>query len=131
MKILLADQNRDFLSGYRKLLSAEGYEIQTAFDGTQVLEKTAEKHFDLVLIAERMPRIHTSRLVEYLNEENIPVIILSEAGERETMDYFLQKKLRIAGILCFPFEPEDIRKKIELFQQTEKTDNGTKEGEEG
>ena len=106
MKILLADRNRDFLSGYEKLLTADRHEVVTAFDGTQVLTKAAVTRFDLVLMNERQPRVDSREIVRYLNEEKIPVVILSEEGET-VMDKFAG--MVTEGVLCFPFEPQEMR----------------------
>ena len=130
MRILIADKNRDFLSGYRKLLAADGYETETAFDGTQVLEKAAKGRFDLVLLSEKLPRIDSARLTQYFNEEDIPAVILSERREDETREAFAGKQLKIAGVLCFPFEPQDMRRVIEHFSRRG-PGNEIKEGEEG
>ena len=51
MNILLADSHRDLLQSYERLLTMKGHQVTTAFDGTQVVQLTAERRFDLVILS--------------------------------------------------------------------------------
>ena len=106
MKILLADPDRDFLLSYEKILEIDGHEVETAFDGTQVLTKAAGSRFDLVLLDSDIPRIDSVRIVRHLNEEGVPVAILSGDGKKVQERF---KETRVRSWLYFPFGPAEIR----------------------
>jgi len=106
MKILLADPDRDFLKSYEKILELDGHEVETAFDGTQVLSKTAGSRYDLVILDSELPRIDSRRIVRHLNEEGVRAAVLSLEGKK-TEERFREEK--VAAFLCFPFGPAEIR----------------------
>ncbi len=106
MKILLADPDRDFLTSYGKILEIDGHEVETAFDGTQVITKTAGSRFDLVLLNSDLPRIDSVRIVRHLNEEGVPAAVLSGDGKKIEERF---KEEKGAAYLYFPFGPAEMR----------------------
>ena len=106
MKILLADPDRDFLTSYGKILEIDGHEVETAFDGTQVITKTAGSRFDLVLLNSDLPRIDSVRIVCHLNEEGVPAAVLSGDGKKIEERF---KEEKVAAYLYFPFGPAEMR----------------------
>lgn len=104
MKILIADPDRDFLVSFQRLLELSEIEVTTAFDGTQVINKTAQQFFDLVVLSYNIPRISYRELLKMLNENNIPVILLLR--NRINADILLDDVLANAHIR-FPFFPDE------------------------
>ena len=105
MKLLLADPNRDLLSGYKKLLELRGHSVRTAFDGTQVLTLLGETKFDLAILNERLPRVGHDQMVRNLREEGIPVLVLLDSPlNTKTL---LRTELANA-YLPFPFSPGEL-----------------------
>ena len=75
--ILLVEDNKDLLWLYEQELRFEGYEIVTAYDGIDALEKVHEQPPDIVVMDINMPRmdgIEVMGLILSMNKE-IPVII--------------------------------------------------------
>ncbi len=97
--ILFADPDRDLLSSCGELLRQDGYDVTAVFDGTQVIEKLAEKSFDLAMMNGTLPRISTDRLMPLLQEKHIPVLILGSA----------EKAPGAAAELSFPFIPSELK----------------------
>ena len=100
MKILLADRDRDFLSGYRLLLQSEGHTVVTCFDGTQVLSCAVQGDFDLAAVSTRLPRTDSRKLIDFLNESRIPLLLFS-ADSPDAAGAVPDSE----NILYFPFEP--------------------------
>ena len=48
--ILIVDDNKEIVDSLGKLLSLEGYNIVTAYDGMEALEKLESNHIDLILL---------------------------------------------------------------------------------
>ena len=106
MNILLADSDRDLLQCYRKLLTMDGHTVTTAFDGAQVVSLLGPEKFDMAILEEDLPRIKLDQLLQALNRDHIPVIVL--AGEIVTVKTLLGSALPNA-YLSFPFLPADLK----------------------
>ena len=124
MKILFAVPDRDLLKAYEILLNAEGHQVSTAFDGTQVFSLLGTGSFDLVILDEDLPRMDHQQLVNRINERNIPLIILT-TGLRQNANG------QTAHFLPFPFTPEEICAAAEgMFREAEGTLNTLQESPE-
>ena len=81
-KILVVDDNREIVDSLGKLLAIEGYEILTACDGMEALDKMESAKVDLILLDVMMPRLNgLSALMKIREKHNIPAIILSAKTE--------------------------------------------------
>ena len=105
MKVLLADPNRDFLSGYGCLLEKAGHSVSTAFDGTQVLSLLGSVTFDLAVLNEHLPRIAHESMIHSLHGEHIPVIVLLD---RPVHIRHLCRREPADAYLSFPFTPTEL-----------------------
>ena len=56
--ILVVDDNKEIVDSLGKLLELEGYQIVTAYDGMEALEKLEKNHIDLILLDVMMPRLN-------------------------------------------------------------------------
>ena len=112
MKILLAASDRDLLQGYEKLLTMDGHQVTTAFDGAQVVELMAGGPYDIAVLEEKLPRIGGEQLLELLRREALPAILLLD--ERVSVKHLLRASPPEA-YLSFPFLPADL---TELLDST-------------
>ena len=100
MKILLADPDRDFVWSYREILEQCGNQVTTAFDGAQVINKAFTDKYDEVIMSSEMPRVNRRDIVQMLNSEKCPVILMMTG--RVNSDILLDNVLANAHI-SFPF----------------------------
>lgn len=105
MKIILGVSDRDLLSSCEKLLTLEGFEVQTAFDGTRVATLAPAEPFDAAVLEDALPRIGSPALTGQLHHLGIPVIVL--LNQRVTVSHLLRSPLPDA-YLSHPFLPEDL-----------------------
>lgn len=115
MNILLGHPNRDLLSCCRTLLTQAGHQVVTVFDGTQAAARFAAGGWDLAILGSRMPRIDTRRLVQYLNEQNVPVIVLLDGAVSTGM---LLDSVLANGYLEMPFAPRALTETVEQVART-------------
>lgn len=89
-KILLADDEIKIRSTIKDYLSAKGFDVITAKDGADALEKFGEEEFDLIILDVMMPNFDgfdTCRAVR--RRSNIPVLFLTAKGqERDFLQGF-------------------------------------------
>jgi CheY-like chemotaxis protein len=68
LAILVVDDNQDSALMIAKLLSAFGYEVDTAFDGPAALRLVAEKRYGIAIIDYQMPIMNGVELFRRIRE---------------------------------------------------------------
>jgi two-component system chemotaxis sensor kinase CheA len=98
--ILVVDDSHTTRHIEKIILEAENYNVTTAVDGIDALEKMKQHEFDLVVTDVKMPRmdgfvlIHNMRHMEEL--KHIPVIVISSVFESDTEEK--NQEARRAGL---------------------------------
>ncbi|HEY5808961.1 MAG TPA: ATP-binding protein [Povalibacter sp.] len=85
-RVLLVDDNADMREYVSRLLTAQGYAVETAADGEMALTKARSSHFDLIITDVMMPRLDGFGFLRAIRSDahlaGLPVILLSaRAGE--------------------------------------------------
>ena len=93
-KILLVEDDSFMMKILAEKLSRGGFEIQTADDGEECLKKLETYKPDIILLDIIMPRIDGYEVLHRLKESSvwrdIPVIALSNLGQKEEIDHALE-----------------------------------------
>ena len=85
MKILIADDDPQMLRALRITLSARGYDVTTAENGTAALDAAIASHPDIVVIDLGMPGLTGIEVIEALRGwTQVPVLVVS--GRSESWD---------------------------------------------
>ncbi len=114
-KILLADDDPDVVEVVSILLEDEGYEIVTAKDGAEALEKIKLESPDLVILDLLMPRVDGFAVFNMLRDPSyerwskVPVIILTSVREEvSNRRYELEtgRRMDYAAYLEKPADPD-------------------------
>lgn len=110
--ILVVDDEQDIILALEILLAEEGYEIITANNGRQALERLAERRPDLVLIDVMMPILSGPETIAKMRADSeyaeIPVVLMSAIKPQVDL-----QKLKIAAFIRKPFEIDTILKTID------------------
>jgi len=82
-RVLVVDDEASARSGLEKLLSAEGYLVDTAADGPSALAVVAERPPDIVITDLKMPNMDGIELTKKLHDGNhdLPVIVATAFGD--------------------------------------------------
>jgi two-component system response regulator VicR len=76
--ILIVDDDHSLVQLVGGILRKEGFDILTAFDGLEGLQKAREEQPDLVILDLVMPKLNGFQALEQLRmSSNVPVIILT------------------------------------------------------
>ncbi|WP_287154522.1 response regulator [Candidatus Solincola tengchongensis] len=114
-KILLADDDPDVVEVVSMLLEDEGYEIVTAKDGAEALEKIKLENPDLIILDLLMPHVDGFAVFDMLRDpryerwSKIPVVILTSVREEvSNRRYELEtgRKMDYAAYLEKPADPD-------------------------
>ena len=115
-RLLVADDSETVLLMLQRRLEMEGYEVVTATDGVEALERLRElspKEPDVILLDAMMPNKSGTEVLEDLRSEGskIPVLMISahlDANEPERM-----RSLGASDCIPKPFEWDDLIGRIE------------------
>ena len=123
-KILLVDDEKDFLFGLEYWLKSKGYEVTTANDGLTGIELVKSFKPDLVFLDINMPGIDGVETLKRIREFNsdIPAIIISAFVENKKIDE--AATLKISGIFS---KDRDFEEGLFLIQSALKTHKKLKE----
>ena len=79
MKILLVEDEERLASFIRKGMSAEGYEVEIAFDGRTGLSLFRKNIYDIILLDVNLPQMNGFELCRLIRSENetVPVLMLT------------------------------------------------------
>jgi DNA-binding NtrC family response regulator len=109
-KVLVVDDEEQFLKAFSKRLEMRGLKIETATSGEEAISKTKGRDFDAIILDLVMPGIGGMETLKKLKEENpdLQIIILTGHGTIEKGVEAIK-----AGAMDFVEKPADINKILE------------------
>lgn len=121
-KVLLIDDDPDFVEATRIVLESKPYEVIVSYDGDDGLRKAREESPDLIILDVIMPGKDGFFTAEQLKKDtglkNIPVIMLTSYAEKGG-----DSSIAVSGGLAMetedyidkPVSPEELLKKVEKY----------------
>jgi two-component system chemotaxis response regulator CheY len=110
MRVLVVDDDEAIVAMLSRYLLKQGFEVETAADALQALERVEQKQIDLVITDLMMPRMDGRELVRRLRIEpktrELPIIMMTaypsdhaaDASLREGASFFLPKPLDLDAL---------------------------------
>jgi len=85
-KILVADDDKNIQFAFRKTFEKDGFEVVSAADGQEALEKLEAEQPALIFMDVSMPRTSGLEALEVMKEKgvNVPVIVITGYGTMQT-----------------------------------------------
>ncbi len=81
-RILVCDDEKDIVSALRICLKSEGYEVDSATNGKEAVQKCRNGKYDLLLLDIMMPVMDGIAAMASIREfSNIPILLLTAKGE--------------------------------------------------
>jgi CheY-like chemotaxis protein len=120
-RILIVDDDPDFVTISRKVLEAEGYEVLEAANGRQALEVLRQDKPDLVLLDVMMSTtlegVDVSREMATDPElKDVPVIMVSSIATTEhAVEFPDDEHIPIDGWISKPIQPAVLLRTIKRF----------------
>ena len=109
-KLLLVDDDVELTELLSSLLTLEGFDVQTANNGLEALQKLDESH-ELILLDVMMPKLNgLDTLKEIRKVSNVPVMMLTARGE--DIDRVLGLELGADDYLPKPFNDRELVARI-------------------
>ncbi|MBO4635135.1 MAG: sigma-54-dependent Fis family transcriptional regulator [Bacteroidales bacterium] len=107
MKILIVDDERAIRYSLKEILEMEGYQVDTAENGVEGLQKAGKEKFDAIFCDIKMPEMDGTEVLTHLVEEGIesPVIMVSGHADITTAVDCIKK-----GAFDFIEKPLDLNR---------------------
>lgn len=113
-KILVVDDETELLKALSIRLKTSGYEVITASDGQEGLEKAKSLNPDLIVLDVLMPKMdgyEACRMLKFDEKyKSIPIIMLT--AKAQDIDKVMGKKVGADDYITKPFETQDLIDKI-------------------
>jgi CheY-like chemotaxis protein len=114
-KILVVDDEESLIELVKAVLEEDNFEVTTAMDGKEALDKLKEVKPDLILLDMMMPGMSGREVCEKIRSDpktkNIKIAFLTVARFSETGRDVL-KKMRVVDYITKPFDNKDLVKRV-------------------
>jgi CheY-like chemotaxis protein len=107
-RILWTDDEIDLLRAHIIFLQEKGYDVETANNGLDAIEKVENSYFDIIFLDENMPGLTGLETLTKIKDisPNTPVVMITKSEEENIMDEAVGAK--IADYLIKPVNPKQI-----------------------
>jgi len=113
-RILIVDDEEDILNVLKFRLEANNYEVLTASDGQEGLNKARTERPDLLILDLMLPKLDGYKVCRMLKFDEvykaIPIIMFTAKAQQK--DEELGKEMGADAYIAKPFEPEILLEKI-------------------
>lgn len=113
LSVLLVEDEENLHDALKLNLELEGYEITSAFDGNQALQKIEQEYFDLIIMDVMLPGIDGISVTESIRLQNneVPILILS--AKNSSADRVFGLKKGADDYLTKPFNLEELLLRVQ------------------
>ena len=125
--ILVVDDEPNIVELARLYLRSEGYQVESARDGREALEKIAAIHPSLVVLDLMMPELDGWEVTRRLRQQNarIPIIMLTAKGD--DADKIVGLDMGADDYLAKPFNPKELVARVKaVLRRTQEPDKATR-----
>lgn len=133
-KVLVVDDDPDFVEYTRIVLESQGYEVQTAATAEQALKMMRQDKPDVALLDVMMSYVLDGlNLTRQMRDDpelrDIPVIMISAIVSREEAGVFpTDEYLAVDTFMTKPVDPADLLRQVAALIQRRKGGETAKEG---
>ncbi|MDF2190756.1 response regulator transcription factor [Paraflavitalea sp. CAU 1676] len=111
--ILLVEDEENLHEALKLNLELEGYEVTSAFTGSEALQKVQDEYFDLLILDVMLPELDGIAVTETIRVQNneVPILILS--AKNASSDRVLGLKKGADDYLTKPFNLEELLLRVQ------------------
>ena len=112
-KILIVDDEPNIVTLISRYVQREGYDIVTASDGREAIDKCKKENFDVIIMDVMMPDTDGFTACKKIKEfKDIPVIMLSARGTE--FDKLFGFEVGVDDYVTKPFSPMELMARIKV-----------------
>jgi two-component system alkaline phosphatase synthesis response regulator PhoP len=121
-KVLIVDDDPDFVDATKAILENKSYDVQVAYDGVEGLERVRGEKPDLIVLDVMMPNKDGYKVCQELKAnaeyQDIPVILLTAVGDKVSETRYTTRmgmEIEAEDYIPKPVEPAELVKRIEAL----------------
>src|SRR5690606_14041473 len=113
LSVLLVEDEENLHDALKLNLELEGYEMTSAYDGSEALKKVQQEYFDLIIMDVMLPEVDGITVTENIRLQNneVPILILSAKDTSADRVYGLKKGAD--DYLTKPFNLEELLLRVQ------------------
>ena len=105
--ILVVDDEKNIVQLVRMYLTNEGFQVETAYNGKEALDKARQIKPSLVILDLMMPQLDGLEVCKQLRREgDVPIIVLS--ARDDDVDRIVGLEVGADDYVCKPFNPREL-----------------------
>jgi len=116
MKILIVDDEREFVEFLKDRVVGKGHSAETAYDGESALELIKANNYDLVFLDHNMPGLTGLELTKYIKGNDLKPKTVMITGYEE-IDGFFMEKMGVDEYLTKPVKIENIDNILDKYSK--------------
>lgn len=118
-RILVIDDDLYMRELYEEVLKEAGYEVETAVDGKDGIDRLSKGGYDLTFLDMMMPKIDGMGVLSALKQnppavKNGPIILLSNLGQERVIEEAVQKGAT-SNLVKADITPDQLLKAVEKY----------------
>ena len=111
MKILVVDDEKLLVKGLKFNLEAEGYQVDTAYDGMEAVELARDGSYNLILMDVMMPKLNGLEACMRIRDfSNVPIIMLT--ARTDDMDKLMGFEYGVDDYITKPFNILEVKARV-------------------
>lgn len=120
-KILIVDDDPDFVSYTRTVLESEGYEVVSAGNGDQGMRMLAQESPDLVVLDVIMSSVldglnMSQKMAENAAFRQVPIIMVTSIANTDYLALFpTDESIHIDAFITKPIAPKELLRQVARF----------------
>lgn len=116
MKILIVDDEKEFVAFLKDRFLLRGHSVDKAYDGRQAMELVKSDLYDIVFSDHNMPEFTGVELVKYIKDNKLKAKTVIITGYEESNEYFM-KLVGADEYLTKPIRIKDAEDIIEKYSK--------------
>ena len=113
-RILIVDDEPDIVSLISRYAQREGYEVESASDGSDAIELCKKKDYDVIIMDAMMPETDGFTASRRIREsKDIPILMLSARGTE--FDKLFGFEVGVDDYVTKPFSPKELMARIKVI----------------
>ena len=121
-KVLLVDDDPDFVEAVKVIVESGGYDVRIACDGKEGLEAVAAERPDIIILDVMMPVMDGHKTCAALKGDtetaDIPIILLTAVADRVTTSTYTHRDMlesEAEDYVPKPVEPKELLERIKIW----------------
>ncbi len=119
-RILLADDDLDFIEINRTVLESAGYEVDEAYTSSEALDKLRAQAYDLLIVDLMMEERDSGFTVTYAVREDpnlcqLPILMLTSAEEKTGFSFHFSRDkdwMKVDDFAAKPLRPAELLQRV-------------------